>query len=94
MDFNQGLTEDDIFTAENGSQVDVKNHLRDLRQQFQAAEQRVAEAEHIIISISGIISEAWGDYDGGNLPNGIQEIFDVLAERDQASAAWLEAGDK
>ena len=60
---------------------------------LQAAEQRAAEAERIIVRISGIISEAWGDYDGGNLPNGIQEIFDVLAERDQAAAAWLEAGE-
>jgi chromosome segregation ATPase len=35
MDFDQGLTEDDIFVAENGSQVDVKDYLRELRQQIE-----------------------------------------------------------
>ena len=32
-EYNQGLTEGDIFVAENGSDVDIKIHLRAMRNQ-------------------------------------------------------------
>jgi len=92
MDYDQGLTEDDIFTAENGSHVDVKIYLRALRQKLQAAEQRAAEAERHLRAVLEL------EYIG-NCPWCVFLYTDeqVQCAPDcprQAAAAWLEAGDE
>jgi hypothetical protein len=48
---------------------------------------KIKQISKALLDISGVVSEAWGDFDG-ELPAGIQIIFDALEQLDKDCPDW------